>query len=99
MSLGGGRYVIETLGLTKQYGSTIALRSLDLQVRKGEVYGLLGPNGSGKTTAIRLLLGLLRPTSGTCRIAGLDSWHQSVAVRRLVSYLPGELRLIGSKSG
>jgi ABC-2 type transport system ATP-binding protein len=91
--------VIETRALTKEYGSTIALRSLDLQVRKGEVYGLLGPNGSGKTTAIRLLLGLLRPTSGEARVAGLDSWRQSVAVRRLVSYLPGELRLIGSQSG
>jgi ABC-2 type transport system ATP-binding protein len=99
MSYGDANQVIETLALTKQYGSIVALRSLELRVRKGEVYGLLGPNGSGKTTAIRLLLGLLRPTSGTSRVAGLDSWSQSVSVRRLVSYLPGELRLMGSQSG
>lgn len=86
-------------GLGKVYGSTVALSGLDLEVRKGEVFGLLGPNGSGKTTAIRLLLGFLRPTSGRSSVAGFDSWRQSVEVRNLVSYLPGELRLIGSMSG
>ena len=56
--------MIETAGLSKLYGPTRALRDLTVEVRKGEVFGLLGPNGSGKTTAIRLLLGLLRPTAG-----------------------------------
>jgi beta-exotoxin I transport system ATP-binding protein len=91
--------MIETAGLTKLYGSTLALNLLTMEVRKGEVYGLLGPNGSGKTTTIRLLLGLLRPTSGRATVAGFDAWRQSLDVRSVVSYLPGELRLIGSMSG
>ena len=91
--------MIATEGLTKVYGAMRALTDLNLEVRKGEVFGLLGPNGSGKTTTIRLLLGLLRPSSGRASVAGLDSWGSSVEVRRVVSYLPGELRLIGSLSG
>ncbi len=91
--------MIATDGLSKSYGSMHALIDLKMDVRKGEVYGLLGPNGSGKTTTIRLLLGLLRPSSGVATVAGFDSWRQSLAVRELVSYLPGELRLIGSMSG
>jgi ABC-2 type transport system ATP-binding protein len=91
--------MIATDGLTKVYGSTHALTDLTMEVRKGEVYGLLGPNGSGKTTTIRLLLGLLRPTAGRASVAGFDSWSESLAVRNVVSYLPGELRLIGSMSG
>jgi ABC-2 type transport system ATP-binding protein len=90
---------IITEGLTKHYGRVLALNSLSLEVRRGEVFGLLGPNGSGKTTTIRLLLGLLRPTAGRALVAGLDCWHQSLLVRRLVSYLPGELRLYGAMSG
>ena len=91
--------MIATEGLTKVYGSTHALTDLTMGVRKGEVYGLLGPNGSGKTTTIRLLLGLLRPTAGRASVAGFDAWKQSLEVRSVVSYLPGELRLIGSMSG
>ena len=91
--------MITTMGLTKRYGATLALADLDLEVRRGEVYGLLGPNGSGKSTTIRLLLGFLRPSSGSATVGGFDSWAESVDVRRMVSYLPGELRLIGSQSG
>jgi ABC-2 type transport system ATP-binding protein len=91
--------MIATEGLTKLYGKTRALSDLTMEVRKGEVYGLLGPNGSGKTTTIRLLLGLLRPTRGHATVAGFDVWRQSLEVRSIVSYLPGELRLIGSMSG
>ncbi len=91
--------MIETKGLSKQYGAFPALSNLNMQIRKGEVYGLLGPNGSGKTTTIRLLLGLLRPTSGWANVGGHDSWDQSLQVRNMVSYLPGELRLIGSMTG
>jgi ABC-2 type transport system ATP-binding protein len=91
--------VITTSGLTKRYGAVKALEDLTLQVNAGEVFGLLGPNGSGKTTTIRLLLGLLRPTAGRSSVAGFDSWRQSLEVRRLVSFLPGELRLPGSMTG
>ena len=91
--------MIVTQGLSKVYGQNVALADLDLEVRQGEVFGLLGPNGSGKTTTIRLLLGLLRPTSGRASVGGHDSWTRSLEVRDMVSYLPGELRLIGSMSG
>ena len=90
---------IATRELTKAYGDFFALRQLSLEVFQGEIFGLLGPNGSGKTTTIRLLLGLLRPTSGAATVVGFDCWKQSLQVRRLVSYLPGELRMYGSMSG
>ncbi len=91
--------MITTNQLSKRYGSTLALADLDLEVVRGEVFGLLGPNGSGKSTTIRLLLGFLQPTSGGASVNGWDCWSNSVEVRKLVSYLPGELRLIGSLSG
>jgi ABC-2 type transport system ATP-binding protein len=64
--------VIETRDLTKRYGSTLALEGLDLTVAEGEVLGFLGPNGAGKTTTVRLLTGMISPTSGSARVAGLD---------------------------
>ena len=64
---------IETRGLTKRYGSTMAVDNLSLRVPRGQVFGLLGPNGSGKTTTIAMLLGLVRPTSGNMRLFGLDA--------------------------
>ena len=91
--------LIRTQELTKVYGRVVALRALSLEVRPGEVYGLLGPNGSGKTTTIRVLLGLLKPTAGGARVGDFDCWRDSLEVRRLVSYLPGELRMYGSMSG
>ncbi|HEV2427390.1 MAG TPA: ATP-binding cassette domain-containing protein, partial [Acidimicrobiales bacterium] len=69
---------IETEGLTKRYGETLALDSLDLRVERGEVYGYLGPNGAGKTTTIRLLLGLHRPSAGRARLLGVDAWGDPV---------------------
>ena len=91
--------MVETVGLTKWYGAVHALTDLSMDVRRGEVFGLLGPNGSGKTTIIRILLGLLRPTSGRATLGGFDCWRESLRVRRLVSYLPGELRLFGGMTG
>lgn len=91
--------MIATHGLTKHYGAVKALRDVSLDVRRGEVFGLLGPNGSGKTTAIRLLLGLLKPTAGSAEVAGFSSWTESLEVRRHVSFVPGELRLYGHMTG
>src|SRR4051812_17698362 len=82
-----------TRGLSKSYGDVQALRGVDLEVRRGEIFGFLGPNGSGKTTTIRCLLDLIRPSSGSLRVLGLDPQAEPVAVRARVGYLPGELRL------
>src|SRR5438309_11463843 len=84
---------IVTQGLSKSYGDVQALRGVDLEVRRGEIFGFLGPNGSGKTTTIRCLLDLIRPSSGSLRVLGLDPQAEPVAVRARVGYLPGELRL------
>jgi ABC-2 type transport system ATP-binding protein len=91
--------LLHTEDLTKDYGRTRALDRLSVELKAGEVFGLLGPNGSGKSTALRLLMGFLRPTSGRATIAGHDCWHESVAVRRHVAYLPGELRLYENLTG
>lgn len=90
---------IETVGLTKNYRDLAALDGCTLGVERGEIFGLLGPNGAGKTTLLRLLLGYLKPTSGHAAIDGLDCHRQSVRVRRIVSYLPGEARLFRSMRG
>ena len=94
-----GTSIVRTHGLTKHYGHTVALRDLDLEVHRGEVFGYLGPNGAGKTTTLRLLMGLLRPTSGSAEVDGFDTWHQSVEVRRRVGYLSGEPALYGKLTG
>lgn len=91
--------MIATHKLTKHYGKVVALRDVSLEVRRGEVFGLLGPNGSGKTTTIRLLLGMLKPTSGSAEVAGYSCWSDSLEVRRYVSFVPGELRLYGHMTG
>ena len=81
---------IRARGLSKRYGETAALDSLDLEVAEGEVYGYLGPNGAGKTTTIRLLLGLHRPTGGSAELFGVDCWRDPVAAHRRVAYVAGE---------
>ncbi len=90
---------IRTEGLTKRYGTVDALSNLDLEVAPGEVLGYLGPNGSGKTTTIRLLLGLIHPTAGRSEIFGLDSQREAVAAHRRLSYVPGEANLWPSLTG
>jgi ABC-2 type transport system ATP-binding protein len=91
--------LLQTENLTKRYGSFTALDDLTFSVAPGEVVGLLGPNGSGKTTALRLVLGFLRPTRGRASVAGHDCWSDSVNARRQVAYLPGELRLYENMTG
>src|SRR4051812_25236291 len=91
--------LLRTENLTKQYGSFTALDDLTCSVARGEVVGLLGPNGSGKTTALRIVLGFLRPTAGRALVAGHDCWADSVNARRHLAYLPGELRLYENMTG
>ena len=80
--------VIDARGLTKTFHDrTVALKDLDLEVQPGTVYGLIGRNGSGKTTALRLLLGLLKADSGEARVLGWDFWRAPRAIRRRVAYV------------
>src|SRR5215212_2473781 len=82
--------IIEVEHLTKSYGSKRGIIDVSFQVEEGEVFGFLGPNGAGKTTTIRTLMGLLKADAGTARIAGLDVWEKSVAIKKIVGYTPGE---------
>jgi ABC-2 type transport system ATP-binding protein len=80
-------------GLRKSYGRVRALRGVDLEVMRGELFGFLGPNGAGKTTTIRCLMDLIRPDAGDIRVLGLDPQADPVAVRLRTGYLPGELSM------
>jgi ABC-2 type transport system ATP-binding protein len=78
---------IVTRGLHKRFGELVAVEKLDLAVRRGEIFGLLGANGSGKTTTIRMLTGLMPPTAGTAEVAGIDVVREPEAVRRRLGYM------------
>ncbi|WP_229074435.1 ABC transporter ATP-binding protein [Actinoplanes sp. DH11] len=84
---------IEITAVHKSFGVTKALDGLDLTVAEGEVHGFLGPNGSGKTTAIRVLLGLLRPDAGQVRLLGGDPWRDADTLHRRLAYVPGDVTL------
>ncbi len=90
---------IRTARLTKDYGEGHGLFELDLEVRRGEILGFLGPNGAGKSTTMRLLLDLIEPTSGSASLLGLDSRTDSLAIRRRVGFLPGDLALYPGLTG
>jgi ABC-2 type transport system ATP-binding protein len=91
--------VIRTEKLTKWYGSSRGIIDVDLTVEKGEVFGFLGPNGAGKTTTIRLLLDLIRPTSGRAWVFGIESSADPSAIHRRIGYLPGEFALYDRLTG
>lgn len=91
--------VVEIAGLTKEYGSHRALDGLDLNVEGGDIFGFLGPNGAGKTTTIRTLAGLLTPTEGRIRVAGIDVVRDPQAVRRVVGVLPESQGYYGWMTG
>ena len=80
-------YAIEAQGLSRRFGTFTAVDAISFQVRPGEVFGFLGANGAGKTTAIRMLIGLLAPTSGSARVAGYDILTQAEQVRRRIGYM------------
>ena len=90
---------IRTESLTKHYGEVKALIDLSLEVRMGEVFGCLGPNGSGKTTMIRTVLDLLRPTEGRAEILGMDTHEEAVEIRNHIGYVPGDLAMYPNLTG
>lgn len=85
--------IIETQGLTREFGNTLAVDSLDLSIRRGELFGLVGPDGAGKTTTLRLLTGLLKITSGSGSLAGFDLDTQPEEIKRHIGYMAQEFSL------
>jgi ABC-2 type transport system ATP-binding protein len=90
---------IRTRGLTKHYDELVAVDHLDLEVRAGEIFGLLGQNGAGKTTTILMLLGLTEPTAGTARVVGLDPARGPLEVKRRVGYMPDSVGFYDDLTG
>ena len=91
--------VIQIERLTKSYGAHRGITELDLDVAEGEIFGFLGPNGAGKTTTMRVLLDLIRPTSGRALVFGIETTADPVAIHRRVGYLPGEFDLYDRLTG
>jgi ABC-2 type transport system ATP-binding protein len=91
--------MIRINGVTKRYGKFTAVDSLDLHVRRGEIFGFLGPNGAGKTTTIRMLTGVLRPTAGTIHIAGTDLVADPISAKRHIGYIPDRPALYEKLTG
>ncbi len=90
---------IRTRGLTKRYGDLVAVDSLDLEIRSGEIFGLLGQNGAGKTTTILMLLGLTEPTAGEARVVGFDPARRPLEVKRRVGYMPDSVGFYSDMTG
>jgi ABC-2 type transport system ATP-binding protein len=90
---------IVTARLTKRYGELTAVDNLDLELRRGEIFGLLGQNGAGKTTTILMLLGLTEPSGGSARVIGLDPARDALRVKRQVGYLPDSVGFYGDLTG
>jgi ABC-2 type transport system ATP-binding protein len=91
--------VIQTEKLTKAYGPFRGIVDVDLAVKQGEIFGFLGPNGAGKTTTIRILLDLIRPSSGRATVFGIETTADPVAIHRRLGYLPGEWNLYDRLTG
>jgi ABC-2 type transport system ATP-binding protein len=88
-------YVIETHGLTKRFKKTTAVDGLDLGIRRGEIFGLLGPDGAGKTTTIRMLCAIMDPNGGVARVAGFDTVKESEQIKKRIGYMPQQFSLYG----
>ena len=91
--------IIKIDGLTKDYGQGRGVFNVNLEVRRGECFGYVGTNGSGKTTTIRSMMGFIRPDSGSIAVNGLDAWDEAVDVKRYVGYVPGEIAFPPFKTG
>jgi ABC-2 type transport system ATP-binding protein len=91
-------WVIETGGLTRRFKDLTAVDGLDLAVRRGEIFGLVGPDGAGKTTTIRMLCAIMAPTAGWARVAGFDSVREAEAIKRRIGYMAQRFNLYGDLS-
>lgn len=91
--------VIKTEHLTKDYGKEHGIFDISLEVKKGEVFGFIGTNGSGKTTTIRNMMGFIRPDIGNATVFGIDAWKRSIDIKPFVSYVPGEIAFPKLSSG
>jgi ABC-2 type transport system ATP-binding protein len=94
-----GEIVVQTRNLRREFGKLVAVEALDLKVERGQFLGFLGPNGAGKSTTIKMLTGLLRPTSGTIEILGLDLEKDGVEVKRRIGVVPEGLALFERLTG
>ncbi len=94
-----GNVVLEIKNLTRRFGAFVAVDGLTLEVKSGEIFGLLGSNGAGKTTTIKMLTTLLPPSSGEASVAGFSITTQSVGVRRSIGYVPQAVSVDGSLTG
>ena len=92
-------FVVQLQNITKQYGATRALDGLDLEVGKGELFGLVGVNGAGKTTTLSLVMGFIQASSGRANVLGLDPWKQAPELHKQVAWLPGDVRLSDAMTG
>ncbi|WP_258367429.1 MULTISPECIES: ABC transporter ATP-binding protein [unclassified Curtobacterium] len=91
--------VLRADGLVKRYGQTLAADDVDLEIRKGSIFGVVGPNGAGKTTTLSILTGLLRPDAGTVTVLDHDVWADPTAAKRAMGVLPDRLRLFDRLTG
>lgn len=91
--------VLTVTALTKSFGNSRAVDSVDLEVRKGSIFGFVGPNGAGKTTTLSMITGLLRPDSGTVVVAGSDVWGDPMVAKRSIGVLPDRMRLFDRLTG
>ena len=99
MSFAAEALAVETFSLVKQFGGFVAVDNIDLRVKRGSFFGFLGPNGAGKSTTIKMLTGLLGPTSGKLRVLGLDVVEQSMEVKRRIGVVPEDLNLFERLTG
>ncbi|MBN2252647.1 MAG: ABC transporter ATP-binding protein [Kosmotogaceae bacterium] len=91
--------MIEALNLTRSFGSLVAVDRLNLNIPSGEIYGFLGPNGAGKTTTIKMLTGIIAPSSGKIKISGLDIERSKLEIKRLISVVPDEPKMYDNLKG
>jgi ABC-2 type transport system ATP-binding protein len=89
------QYVIETHSLTKRFKKLTAVNGLDLSIRRGEIFGLLGPDGAGKTTTIRMLCAIMDPNEGNARVAGFDTVKEPEEIKKRIGYMPQQFSLYG----